>query len=111
MQAVVESDGEWSDALRHRAARSRDTFRARDLMRMIAEAAHFCGDPGMQFDTTINDWHTCPNTGRDQRVEPVQRVHAPRRFGLQSRVAEPDEVPEPTSSSSTSRASATRSTS
>ncbi|OGL59679.1 ribonucleoside-diphosphate reductase, adenosylcobalamin-dependent [Candidatus Uhrbacteria bacterium RIFCSPLOWO2_12_FULL_46_10] len=41
-----------------------DTFRARDLMKMIAEAAWVCGDPGMQFDTTINDWHTCPNSGR-----------------------------------------------
>ncbi len=39
------------------------TFRARDLMRQIAEAAWVCGDPGMQFHTTINDWHTCPNTG------------------------------------------------
>ncbi len=39
-----------------------DTYRARDLMGMICEAAHQCGDPGLQFDTTINDWHTCPNT-------------------------------------------------
>ena len=31
---------------------------------MIAEATHICGDPGMQFDTTINNWHTCSNTGR-----------------------------------------------
>ena len=31
-------------------------------MRSIAEAAWVCGDPGMQYDTTINDWHTCPNT-------------------------------------------------
>jgi ribonucleoside-diphosphate reductase alpha chain len=39
-----------------------DTYRSRDLMGMICEAAHQCGDPGLQFDTTINDWHTCPNT-------------------------------------------------
>jgi ribonucleoside-diphosphate reductase alpha chain len=38
------------------------TMPARDLMRKIAEAAHLCGDPGMQFDTTINDWHPCRNT-------------------------------------------------
>ena len=38
------------------------TYRARDLMRQIAEAAWLCGDPGMQFHTIINDWHTCPNT-------------------------------------------------
>src|SRR3989338_3366716 len=34
------------------------------LLKIIAEAALVCGDPGMQFDTTINDWHTCPNSGR-----------------------------------------------
>ena len=41
-----------------------ETFRAKDILRMIAEATHLCGDPGMQFDTTINNWHTCSNTGR-----------------------------------------------
>ncbi len=39
------------------------SYHARDLLRMVAEATHVCGDPGMQFDTTINDWHTCSNTG------------------------------------------------
>jgi ribonucleoside-diphosphate reductase alpha chain len=47
-----------------------ETFKARDLMHMIAEAAHVCGDPGMQFDTTINDWHTCPNSGRINASNP-----------------------------------------
>lgn len=47
-----------------------DTYRARDLMNMIAEAAWVCGDPGMQYDTTINDWHTCPNTGRINASNP-----------------------------------------
>ena len=41
-----------------------DTYKARDLMRLIAEGTHVCGDPGMQFDTTINEWHTCPKTDR-----------------------------------------------
>ncbi len=41
-----------------------DTYRARDLMRKIAESTHICGDPGMQFDSTINEWHTCKNTDR-----------------------------------------------
>ena len=41
-----------------------ETYKARDLLRMIAEGTYFCGDPGIQFDTTINDWHTCSNTGR-----------------------------------------------
>jgi ribonucleoside-diphosphate reductase alpha chain len=41
-----------------------DTYRARELMRLIAEGTYVCGDPGMQFDTTINEWHTCPATDR-----------------------------------------------
>jgi ribonucleoside-diphosphate reductase alpha chain len=41
-----------------------DTYKARELMRLIAEGTHVCGDPGMQFDTTINEWHTCSNTDR-----------------------------------------------
>jgi ribonucleoside-diphosphate reductase alpha chain len=62
MQAVVD-DGEWTT----RAVTSgepMDTYRARDLMKMIAEAAWVCGDPGMQYDTIINDWHTCAGTDR-----------------------------------------------
>jgi ribonucleoside-diphosphate reductase alpha chain len=47
-----------------------ETFKARDLMNWIAEAAHICGDPGMQFDTTINDWHTCPSGGRIHASNP-----------------------------------------
>ncbi len=47
-----------------------DTHKARDLMRMIAEATHVCGDPGMQFDTTINEWHTCPNSDRINASNP-----------------------------------------
>ena len=39
-----------------------ETFQARDLVREIAEAAHACGDPGIQFDSIINRWHTCPIT-------------------------------------------------
>lgn len=41
-----------------------ERVRARDLMRLIAESAWHCADPGMQFDTTINRWHTCPAAGR-----------------------------------------------
>ncbi len=47
-----------------------DTYRARDLMRLIAEGTHVCGDPGMQFDTTINEWHTCSNTDRIHASNP-----------------------------------------
>jgi len=47
-----------------------ETLPARDLLRKIAEAAWQCGDPGMQFDTTVNDWHTCPESGRINASNP-----------------------------------------
>src|SRR5690242_5652290 len=47
-----------------------ETFRARDLWRQIAEAAWQCGDPGMQFDTTVNRWHTSKTTGRINASNP-----------------------------------------
>jgi ribonucleoside-diphosphate reductase alpha chain len=68
MQALAR-DGEWTT----RAVtdgRVMDTYQARDLMAMIAESAHVCGDPGMQFDTTINHWHTVPNSGRINASNP-----------------------------------------
>jgi ribonucleoside-diphosphate reductase alpha chain len=68
MRAVVD-DGAWQT----RAVtddRVMDTYKARDLMHLIAEGTHVCGDPGMQFDTTINDWHTCPNTDRIRASNP-----------------------------------------
>jgi ribonucleoside-diphosphate reductase alpha chain len=68
MRAVLQ-DGEWQtrNVLGGAVA---DTMKARDLLRQIAESTHVCGDPGMQFDTTINDWHTCPNTGRINASNP-----------------------------------------
>lgn len=47
-----------------------ETYKARDMLRMIAEGAYLCGDPGMQFDTTINEWHTCPHSGRISASNP-----------------------------------------
>ncbi len=46
------------------------TVKARELFRQFAEAAWECADPGMQFDTTINDWHTTPNAGRINASNP-----------------------------------------
>ena len=66
---AVEEDGDWTT----RAVcdgRPMDTYKARHLMRKIAEGTHVCGDPGMQFDTTINDWHTCRNTDRIHASNP-----------------------------------------
>ncbi len=47
-----------------------ERVKARDLLQLVAEATWHCGDPGMQFDTTVNDWHTCPNTGRINASNP-----------------------------------------
>ncbi len=62
MQAVVD-DGDWSlrEVTTGNVVR---TLRARDLFRQLSQAAWECADPGMQFDTTINHWHTAANTGR-----------------------------------------------
>ena len=62
MQAVLD-DADWALAARTRRPTVR-TVQARDLFRQIAHAAWECADPGMQFDTTINRWHTAPNEGR-----------------------------------------------
>ena len=62
MQAVVD-DADWNLRAVTDGAIVR-TVRARDLMRQISQAAWECADPGMQFDTTINHWHTAANTGR-----------------------------------------------
>ena len=62
MQAVVDN-GDWSLREVTSGAVFR-TVKARELFRQIAQAAWECADPGMQFDTTINHWHTAANTGR-----------------------------------------------
>ena len=70
------------------------TVKARELMDQIADAAWQCADPGIQYDTTINRWHTDPNTGPITASNPCSRVHVDRRLGLQSGLAQPDEVPQ-----------------
>ena len=68
MRAVLD-DGDWeTHALTD--GRVMGTYKARDLMRMIAEGTWICGDPGMQFDTTVNEWHTSPETGRINASNP-----------------------------------------
>ena len=66
---AVEADGTWHTR-GVLSGETAGTFRARDLLHMVAEATHVCGDPGMQFDTTINSWHTCPNSGRINASNP-----------------------------------------
>ena len=72
----VEHDTGWWTRYRTKAMLGRggngeaQHYAARDIFRQIAEAAWECGDPGMQFDTTINNWHTCPNSGRINASNP-----------------------------------------
>jgi ribonucleoside-diphosphate reductase alpha chain len=68
MRAVLD-DGEWQTRS-VTTGEVMDTYKARDLMRQIAEATWVCGDPGMQFDTTVNEWHTSPNTARINASNP-----------------------------------------
>jgi ribonucleoside-diphosphate reductase alpha chain len=66
---AYESDGEFTTYTvnGHEPAK---TYKARDIMHKIAEATWLCGDPGMQFDTTINRWHTSKNTARINASNP-----------------------------------------
>ncbi|MGH9402032.1 MAG: vitamin B12-dependent ribonucleotide reductase, partial [Terriglobia bacterium] len=68
MKAVV-NDQDWQTR-RVTGGEPMNTYRARDLMNKIAEAAWQCGDPGMQFDTTINKWHTSKATARINASNP-----------------------------------------
>jgi ribonucleotide reductase alpha subunit len=101
MQAVVD-DADWhlrgvmdGEILK--------TVRARDLMRQISQASWECADPGMQFDTTINRWHTAANTGRINGSNPccfvgetlVDTTHGLIRFDQLQKMADAgDELPE-----------------
>jgi ribonucleoside-diphosphate reductase alpha chain len=60
MRAVLEDKEWWTKAVT--TGKPVEKFRARDMMKQIADAAWICGDPGMQYHTTINNWHTSPNT-------------------------------------------------
>ncbi|MCZ2343352.1 MAG: hypothetical protein LC104_16395 [Bacteroidales bacterium] len=76
---AVESDGPWHlywrTELEKARSQNRDpkphkTLKARELWDQISYAAWGCADPGVQFDTTINEWHTCPNDGRINASNP-----------------------------------------
>jgi len=68
MQAVADNTDWWTRSVA--TGQPVNRYRARDLMLQIAEATHQCGDPGMQFDTTINRWHTSKNTARINASNP-----------------------------------------
>ena len=67
---AVEEDREWRLLARATGKPVGDPIPARELMREIAEAAWRCADPGVQYDTTINQWHTSPNSGRINASNP-----------------------------------------
>ncbi|HEY3334390.1 MAG TPA: vitamin B12-dependent ribonucleotide reductase [Candidatus Limnocylindrales bacterium] len=60
---AVERDAEWQ-TIEVSDGQPAGTYKARDIFRKMADAAHLCGDPGIQYDSTINDWHTSANTDR-----------------------------------------------
>src|SRR5438552_1047342 len=66
---ACEADGDWNLTARTDGTVV-ETTKARKLLRDMAEAAWQCADPGVQYDTTINSWHTCPNTGRINASNP-----------------------------------------
>ncbi|MFA5424608.1 MAG: vitamin B12-dependent ribonucleotide reductase, partial [Phycisphaerae bacterium] len=59
---AVEKDATW-DTYAVTSGKKLGEHSASELMDLIAEGTRFCGDPGLQYDTTINRWHTCPNSG------------------------------------------------
>src|SRR6476620_1262720 len=68
MQAALEDREWWTRRVRDGSPCERKD--ARTLLRKIAEGTHICGDPGMQFDSTIHKWHTCKGTGRQNSTNP-----------------------------------------
>ncbi|MEE9129760.1 MAG: vitamin B12-dependent ribonucleotide reductase, partial [Phycisphaerales bacterium] len=66
---AVEADGDW-ELIRRTDGEVAKTMKARDLWEQICFAAWRCADPGLQYDSTINDWHTCPASGRINASNP-----------------------------------------
>jgi len=66
---AVERDEDWALTART-GGTVHKTVKARDLWEQVAQAAWSCADPGLQFDTTINEWHTCPKDGRINASNP-----------------------------------------
>jgi ribonucleoside-diphosphate reductase alpha chain len=68
MHAALENREWWTKSVV--TGQPKQRFQARDLLKEIAEATHQCGDPGMQFDTTVNRWNPCKNSGRINASNP-----------------------------------------
>jgi ribonucleoside-diphosphate reductase alpha chain len=68
MRAVEDDKDWWTKTVLD--GQPNEKLRARDLMYKIADSTWHCGDPGMQYDTTVNNWHTCKNTARINASNP-----------------------------------------
>ena len=66
---AVLNDGEW-ELIRRTDGKVHKRIQARELWEKIGYSAWACADPGLQYDTTINEWHTCPNSGRINASNP-----------------------------------------
>ncbi|HSS36886.1 MAG TPA: hypothetical protein VLR93_11485, partial [Patescibacteria group bacterium] len=91
MQAVVD-DQDWTT---HAVVDGKPmgTYKAKDIFRRMADAAHLCGDPGIQYDTTINDWHTSANTDRIYASNPCSEymfLNDTACFAPETRISTPD---------------------
>ncbi len=92
MQAVVD-DKDWTTHAVVAPHEPMDTYKARDIFRKMAEAAHLCGDPGIQYDTTINDWHTSANTDRIHASNPCSEymfLNDTACFAPETRISTPN---------------------
>jgi ribonucleoside-diphosphate reductase alpha chain len=89
---AVENDGDWTThAVVDGAPMA--TYKAKDIFRRMANAAHLCGDPGIQYDTTINDWHTSANTDRIYASNPCSEymfLNDTACFAPETRISTPD---------------------
>ena len=104
MQAALDRQGMVDTHRRDRQAAARRRTPAK-LLYKIAEGTHICGDPGMQFDGAIQKWHTCKGTEPIHSTNPCCEYRFPQQHRLQSRLAQPDEVQDARTASSTSNAS------
>jgi ribonucleoside-diphosphate reductase alpha chain len=67
---AVDRDDTWTTRWVTDSSKAGPSFKAREVLGRMAECAWQCGDPGVQYDTTINRWHTCPNSGRINASNP-----------------------------------------
>ena len=89
---TLESGGDWP-LIQRTDGKIAKTVSSTKLWDDVTMAAWECADPGLQYDDTINEWHTCPNSGRINASNPVLRVHVPRRHRVQPGLHQSGQVP------------------